>query len=158
MADPVTWGVILTAAAGGTAAYGQYQAGKAQQYEYQRQAEQEKVSARDREIERRNRLLQALAQRNVSSAAGGASLEGSPIALINRDVREFSLESLSSEATTASRVAGLRAAGISAKRIGTINAFSSVFSTGASVAGMGAIGKKPPTAAPKSGGLGGFQR
>jgi len=122
MGAPATLFFIFAAAGSAAAAYGNYQQGKATQYEYQRQAEQEKLAARDREIERRNRLLRALSQRTVAAAAGGSSLEGSPAALINRDVREFNLESLSSEASSASTQAGLRAAGTNARRIGTIKA------------------------------------
>ena len=115
----------------------EYESGKAQQYEYQHQAEQEKMAAKDREIERRNRLLKALAQRNVASAAGGSSLEGTPLALVKRDFREFSLESLSAKASTAAKVSGLRAAGVTAKRLGTINAVASLFDTAKQAYGAG---------------------
>lgn len=127
MGDPVTTTLfIFAAASSATAAYGSYQAGKAQQYEYQRQADQEKLAARDREIERRNRLLKSLSQRTVAAASGGAALEGTPTALINRDVREYGLESLSADAMSASTQAGLKAAGKNAKRVGTINAVGNI--------------------------------
>jgi uncharacterized membrane protein YebE (DUF533 family) len=134
MGDPVTTTLfVFAAASSAVAAYGSYQSGKAQQYEYQRQAEQEKLSARDREIERRNRLLKALSQRTVAAASSGAALEGTPSALINRDFREYSLESLSAQASSASTQAGLRAAGTNAKRIGTINAVSNIIDFASSV-------------------------
>lgn len=125
---------LLAAAGSAVAAYGSYEAGKAQQYEYKRQAEQEKLSARDREIERRGRLLKALSQRTVAAASGGAALEGSPTALINRDFREYSLESQSSAATSASNQAGLRAAGSNARRLGTINAVGNLLDFGQTAA------------------------
>ena len=149
MGDPVSATLMILAAT--TAAYGQYQAGKATQYEYRRQAEQEKLSARDREIERRNRLLGALASRTVAAAAGGATLEGSPSALIARDVKEYGLESLSSEAMSASTQAGLRAAGTNAYRIGVINAASSLFQAGAAAASLRVNTPKAPSSGGGSG-------
>jgi len=125
---------VLSAAASATAAYSSYSACKFQQFENERRADQEKLAARDREIERRNRLLKSLSQRTVAAASGGASLEGSPMALINRDFREYSLESLSSGASSASTQAGLRAAGGNARRIGTINAAGNLFDAGTSLA------------------------
>ena len=132
--DPATWIYIAAAV---VAAYGSYQSGKAQEYEYKRQAEQEKLSAKDREIERRNRLIKALAERTVGAAAFGSTLEGTPAALINRDAREYNLESLSSQATSASQVTGLRTAGTNAARIGTINAIGNLLQGAAGAASIG---------------------
>lgn len=129
--------LILTAATTAVAAYGSYQAGKAQKYEYERQAEQEKLAAQDRQIERRNRLLAALAQRTVGAAAFGSTLEGSPAALIRSDVHEYNLESLSSDAGVTSQISGLRAAGRNAGRAGTINAVGNLLSGGADLARIG---------------------
>lgn len=124
---------VFAAAVATTAAYGTYQQGKAQKYEYKRQADQDKLAAKDREIERRSRLLKALSQRTVAAASSGAALEGTPTALINRDFREYSLESLSAQASSASTQAGLRAAGSNAKRIGTINAVGNLFEAAGSL-------------------------
>lgn len=138
---------VFAATAAATAAYASYEGGKAQKYEYQSRAEEEKLAARDREIARRNKLLKSLAQRNVASAAGGTALEGTDIALINRDFSEYSLESLSSEAMTAKRVSSLKAAGKNAKRMGTISAASSLFAGASAVSGgisSAQINKKPP--------------
>ena len=132
MAAPVTM-FVFAAASSVAAAYGSYQQGKAQQYEYKRQADQEKLAARDREIERRNRLLGALSRRTVAAASSGAALEGTPTALINRDVREYGLESLSAQASSASTQAGLRAAGSNARKAGTINAIGNLFDAAGSL-------------------------
>jgi hypothetical protein len=149
MSDPITLLAVGTAVVAGVGAYGSYQAGKAQQYEYKRQAEQEKLSAQDREIERRNRLLQALGQRTVGAAAFGATLEGTPAALINRDAREYSLESLSSQASSASQIAGLKAAGSNAKRAGTIQAIGNLIQAGVSLGNIG-MPINTPAAAPSA--------
>lgn len=136
---------VFAAAAAGASAYASYEGGKAQKYEYQSRAEEEKLAARDREIARRNKLLKSLAERNVASAAGGTALEGTDIALINRDLSEYSLESLSSEAMTAKRVSSLKAAGKNAKRLGTISAAADLFQ-GASAISGGFAARAPGTA------------
>lgn len=137
MADGGASLFFLYAAAATTVVAGvsQYQAGKAQQYENKSRAEEEKLAAKDREIARRNKLLSALASRNVASAAGGTALEGTDIALINRDFSEYSLDSLSSEAMTRNRVRSLNTAGSNAKKIGTINAASSLFEGAGRISG-----------------------
>ena len=61
MSDPVT--LFFIAASTATAAYGTVQAGKAQAYQYKAEANQAKMQARDVEIARRQKLLQALAVR-----------------------------------------------------------------------------------------------
>jgi hypothetical protein len=124
------------AAAAAAAAYSSYETGKAQKYQYQAQAEEAKTEARDKELQRRQRLLRAIAGRNVASAAGGTALEGTDIALVNRDFREYSLDSLTSEAMTKARVNSLRAAGKSAYRVGIGNATASLLS-------IGTMGKPP---------------
>lgn len=143
---------VFAAVAAGTAAYASYEGGKAQQYEYKSRAEEEKLAARDREIGRRNKLLKAIAQRNVSSAASGTALEGTDIALINKDFGEYSLESLSSEAMTAKRVSSLNAAGTNAKRIGTISAIGDLFAAAGAVSGGISSGAFTKATVSKTGG------
>jgi len=133
MADPVS--LTLLAVAAGATAYGQYESGVAQKYEYQQQAKQEKMAARDRQIERNTRLLSALSKRNLAAAVSGGGLDGSNMALVNRDLREYNLESLSGDAMNASRQAGLSAAGRNAKMVGTISAAGSLVAAGASAYG-----------------------
>jgi hypothetical protein len=129
------------------AGYADYQAGKATQYEAKAEAEETKMAARDAEIQRRRKLIKALAQRNVASGASGTALEGTDTALINRDFSEFSLDSLTGEAMTAARVKSLKVYGQNAKRIGAIRAVGSLLSAGSMAASsLGSI-KKAPAAA-----------
>lgn len=124
-----------TAVAVAGVAYADYKSGIAQQEEYAARAEEEKMAAKDREIQRRNKLLQALAQRNVSSASSGTALEGTDIALVNRDFSEYSIDSLTNEAMTAARVESLNRAGSNAKAIGTIKGVSGLIGAAGAVAG-----------------------
>jgi uncharacterized membrane protein YgcG len=129
---------ILFAVATAAGAYGQVQAGKAQAYQYKAEAQQAKTQARDAEIARRQKLLQALAERQVATAAGGATLEGTPGVLINESERQANLDALSLEGMTASRVSALNAAARNARTTANIGAFATI-AQGASQA-MGSIG------------------
>ena len=59
--DPFTIFALISAASAGVGARAQYVAGKTQEIELKRQAEEEKLAAQSREIERRQQLNRALA-------------------------------------------------------------------------------------------------
>lgn len=130
---------ILFAVATAAGAYGQVQAGKAQAYQYKAEAQQAKMQARDAEIARRQKLLQAMAERQVATAAGGATLEGTPGVLINESERQANLDALSLEGMTASRVSALNAAARNARTTANIGAFATI-AQGASAIGGGGGG------------------
>ena len=109
------------------------------------------MSARDAEIARRQKLLQALAERQVATAAGGATLEGTPGVLINASEQAANLDALSLEGMTASRVSTLKAAASNARTVANINAASNLIMGGAAV--MQAIGGA--SAAPAAGSVSG---
>lgn len=126
---------ILFAVATAAGAYGQVQAGKAQAFQYKAEAQQAKTQARDAEIARRQKLLQALAERQVATAAGGATLEGTPGVLINESERQANLDALSLEGMTASRVSALNAAARNARTTANIGAFATIAQGASQVAG-----------------------
>jgi uncharacterized protein HemX len=64
-----------------TSIYGQVQAGKAQQQEFERQAEEEKIAAEGRELERKQELNRVLAANNVSQSMSGITGEGTPASI-----------------------------------------------------------------------------
>ena len=64
--DPFTIFAILAAAAGGVSARASYVAGRVQEDELKRQAEQEKLAAQSRELQRRQELNRALAANMVA--------------------------------------------------------------------------------------------
>jgi hypothetical protein len=132
---------ILFTAALATAAYGSYQGGRAQAFQYKAEAEQAKTSARDAEIARRQKLLQVLAERQVATAAGGATLEGTPGTIINASEQAANMDALSLEGMTASRVSSLNAAARNARTVANINAASNLIMGGAQV--LGALGAGP---------------
>lgn len=94
---------LLIASTAGSA-YQQVQAGKAQAAEYKAAQEEEEMAARDRAIERRKRLIDALASQSVMAPLRGVAM-GSPslTAQVGRDVREAGFEQLTDEAMTSAR-------------------------------------------------------
>jgi len=134
--DPVT-AVYLgaTILAGGVAARSAHNAGKATEIQYKEQAKQEEVSARDREIERRRRLVQALSSQNAEAGAAGIDpTTGSRRAMTLEDARLAQMDSLTDRAMTNRRAINLRSAGRNARRQGDLQAAGSLLNTGASVA------------------------
>ena len=75
--------VVVAAMAAGTAlsAYGQVQTGKIQQQEFERQAEEEKIAAEGRELERKQALKKVLADNNVSQSMSGITGDGTPASM-----------------------------------------------------------------------------
>jgi hypothetical protein len=127
------------------AGYQKKQAGKAQQYEYEAQARQERMAARDREIERRQRLLKSLAKASVQFGAQGTTFEGSPSALLLNDFREFELENTTAAAQNAATQSALNAAGKNYARLGRIGFVGGILEAAGTVAGGPWLAKKPPT-------------
>jgi hypothetical protein len=76
----MTWvitAIAVTATAGAVSARGQYIAGKTQEVELKRQAEEERLAAQSRELQRREELNRALAANVVGQSMSGISGEGS---------------------------------------------------------------------------------
>ena len=74
---------IAAAVAGSAAvqAYGQIQAGKAQEAELKRQAEERRIQAEGEELERQEALGRALAANAVAAGMSGIKMEGTPASI-----------------------------------------------------------------------------
>jgi len=72
---------ILAATTAAVGARAQYVSGKTQQIELQRQAEEERMAAQSRELQRREELNRALAANVVGQAMSGISGEGTPASI-----------------------------------------------------------------------------
>jgi hypothetical protein len=81
---------ILAAVGAGVSAYGQVEAGKAQQEELERQAEEEKIAAQGRELQRREQLNAQLAANNAALAASGIATEGTPASVALESAKAIS--------------------------------------------------------------------
>jgi len=127
----------LMAAGSIYAGYQKKQAGLAQKYEYQARARQEQLAARDREIERKQKLLQALSQRSAQFSTQGTSFEGSPGAILSEDFRQYELDRTTAIGQDAATQAALRGAGKNAAAIGRMGMVGGILEAGGYIASMG---------------------
>lgn len=80
----------LAATSTAVSAYGAIEAGKAQQEELERQAEEEKIAAQGRELQRREQLNAQLAANNAALAASGIAAEGTPSSIALESAKAIS--------------------------------------------------------------------
>ena len=132
--DPFTAAVL--AITGITKASAQRSAGKAQEDELQRQAEQERIAAEGRELQRREELNKALAARQMALATSGLAGEGTPQSIALSAAEKISwgegMETLRSELKRAQ----LKRAGKNARITGNIQAASTLLDTGVKAASL----------------------
>jgi hypothetical protein len=101
----------VQAVAGGLAAYGQVQAGKAQKQALREQAKQEELAAQSQELARRQELNRALAANVAALSTAGISGEGTPASLALESARQAGLSEMTIDlARAATQQAGLAAA------------------------------------------------
>ena len=79
----------LIAAGAGVQAYGQIQAGKAQESALKQQAEQERLAAESRELERQQKLNKALAANVVGMGVSGIKAEGTPASIALESAKTY---------------------------------------------------------------------
>ena len=79
----MTFAIVASLIAASTAVsvYGQVQSGKAQQESLERQAEEEKIAAEGRELQRKQELNRVLAANAVSASMSGITGEGTPASI-----------------------------------------------------------------------------
>ena len=83
--------VALMATGTAVSARGQYVAGKTQEVELNRQAEEERMAAQSRELQRREELNRALAANVVGQSMSGISGEGTPASIALASAERASL-------------------------------------------------------------------
>ena len=131
--------IAVTSAA--VSARGQYVAGKTQQIEMERQAEEERISAQSRELQRREELNRALAANVVGQAMSGISGEGTPASLALASAERASLSEATIGLSDKLKQAALRRQAKSAKKTGYLQATSTLLKTGVGLAETGALQK-----------------
>ena len=72
-------------------AYGQYQAGKAEEIALKQRAKDEEFRAKTEELQRRQELNKTLAANQVAMAMSGIKTEGSPASIALRSAQQASL-------------------------------------------------------------------
>ena len=129
--------IALTAAGTATSAYGQVQAGKAQEEQMKQQAEQERLAAESRELQRREELNRALASNVVAQSMSGISGEGTPASLALESAKKAGLSEATIDLSEKLRQSALIRAGKTAKQTAYIGAASTLLSGGAKAASLG---------------------
>jgi hypothetical protein len=132
--------IYLAATVGATAVSvkASQNAGKAAQIQHNEQAKQEEMAARDREIERRRRLVQSLASQNAEAGAMGIDpTTGSRRAITLEDQRRSQMDSLTDRAMTGRRALMLRSAGRNARSQANLESAATILNTTSTIAGAG---------------------
>ncbi len=108
-------GMLLAIASAGAS----IQAGRAKQQAYERDADRETFAAKDKEIQRKKRLVAALATQNaVRGAQNVAAFQGSSLNLMNQDVETFEYDQSMGAANLAMKRQSLLEEGKAARRYG----------------------------------------
>lgn len=101
---------LLALAAAGTAVavHGQRQAAGAQQVELDLAARQEATAARDREVQRKRRLVAILGSQAAEASAAGVAMSGSVANVSITDAKRAGEDSLIDSVNTSTRINALR--------------------------------------------------
>tara|TARA_R110002096_G_scaffold12646_1_gene45246 strand:+ start:2457 stop:2843 length:387 start_codon:yes stop_codon:yes gene_type:complete len=98
-------------------------AGRAKEDAFKRDAERESFAAKDKEIQRKKRLVAALATQNaVRGAQGVVSFEGSSLNMMNQDQETFEYDQSMGAANLAMTRQSLLESGKAARRYGYASA------------------------------------
>lgn len=130
----------IVATAGAVSARGQYVAGKTQEVELNRQAEEERLAAQSRELQRREELNRALAANVVGQSMSGISGEGTPASIALASAEKASLSEGTIGLSEKLKQAQLRRQGKSAKQAGYLAATSTLLKTGVQTAQIASTG------------------
>jgi hypothetical protein len=133
--------IAVTATAGAVSARGQYVAGKTQEIELKRQAEEERMAAQSRELQRREELNRALAANVVGQSMSGISGEGTPASIALASAERASLSEATIGLSEKLKQAQLRRQASSAKQAGYLAATSTLLKTGAQAAQLASTGE-----------------
>jgi|VirMetMinimDraft_7_1064189.scaffolds.fasta_scaffold157482_1 hypothetical protein len=131
----MSFAIVAGLLAAGTAVsvYGQVEAGKAQQESLERQAEEEKLAAEARELQRRQELNKVLAANAVSMAAGGVS-GVTPESIALESAKQVSASEGMMAVSDKLKQAQLRRQGAMARSTANIGATSTLLSSAGKIA------------------------
>lgn len=132
--DPFTIFAILSAVSGGVSARASYISGRVQEDELKRQAEQEKLAAQSRELQRRQELNRALAANMVGMGQSGLAGEGTPASIALASAKQVGISEGAISLTDKLRQAQLRRQGSMAAQTGKLQAASTLLQTGTQIA------------------------
>ena len=131
----MSWVITAIAVTGATvSAYGQVQAGKAQEIQLKEQAKQEELAAQSQELQRRQELNRALAANVAALSTAGLAGEGTPASLALASAKQVGLSEATIDLSEKLRRASLERQAQTAKGTAYIGAASTLLSGGAKAA------------------------
>jgi hypothetical protein len=136
----MSWVIVAVTAMAvgtGTSVYGQIETGKAQQEEFDRQAEEEKIAAESRELQRKQELNRVLAANAVSQSMSGITGEGTPASIALESTKQIGSSEAMFELQKNLTIAQRKRQGANARSTANIQATSTLLAGGAKVAGAG---------------------
>jgi hypothetical protein len=125
--------VAAMAASTALSVYSQVEAGKAQQDELNRQAEEEKIAAEGRELQRKQELNRVLAANNVSQSMSGITGEGTPASISLESAKQIGSSEAMINLSEKLKRAQLRRQGANARSTANIQATSTLLKGSADV-------------------------
>ena len=128
--------MVVTATSATISARGQYVAGRIQEDELKRQAEQEKLAAQSRELQRRQELNRALATNVVGFGQMGIAGEGTPSSIALASAEQAGISEGALSLTEKLRQAQLRRQASAAGQIGALQSASTLLQGAGQVAQM----------------------
>ncbi len=133
--DPFTiLAIALTATGAATSAYGQVQAGKAQEIALKEQAKQEELAAESQELQRRQELNKALAANAAALSTAGIFGEGTPASLALASAKQVGLSEATIDVSENLRQAALKRQAKQATQTAGLTAASTLLSGGVKAA------------------------
>ena len=117
--------------------YGQIEAGKAQESALKQQAEQERLAAESRELERQQQLNAALAANVVGMGVSGIKAEGTPSSIALESAKNVSLSEGMTKLSDRLQQAQLRRQGANARSASQLAAAGTLLSGAAEAYGAG---------------------
>ena len=117
--------------------YGTLEAGKAQESAFKQQAEQERLAAESRELERQQQLNAALAANAVGMGVSGIKAEGTPSSIALESAKNVSLSEGMTKLSDRLQQAQLRRQGANARSASQFAAAGTLLSGAAQAYGAG---------------------
>tara|TARA_R110000744_G_scaffold47955_4_gene105276 strand:- start:2 stop:487 length:486 start_codon:yes stop_codon:yes gene_type:complete len=128
--------LVAVGASSALSAYGAIEGGKAQQEALERQAEEEKIAAEGRELQRKQQLNKVLAANAVSASMSGQTGEGTPASIALESAKQIGTSESMINLTDKLKGAQILRQGANARAMGNIQGASTLLS-GASKVAMG---------------------
>tara|TARA_R110000751_G_scaffold147568_1_gene252186 strand:- start:657 stop:1076 length:420 start_codon:yes stop_codon:yes gene_type:complete len=136
----MSWVIVAMATAATGTALMQLEAGKAQEEEFERQAQEEKIAAEGRELQRKQELNRVLAANAVSQSMSGITGEGTPASISLESAKQIGASESMINLSDKLKRAQLRRQGANARFTSNIAAASTLLQGGSSIAGSGESG------------------